>query len=193
MGRRPNTEHRREQIIQALAGELASVGYERCSIKSIAERAALAPGLVHYHFKSKAEILESLVAQLIERAEQRAGPIWTSDQPARQRLAEFIGARVGLSGHQAQTEVRLWTSLMGEAVGLPKVRTQINRWLTLEQRRLSMLFEQAGADNPDQHAATLLASILGAFQLSALKVAGVPRGYAEPQLLRWLDSVLGNL
>lgn len=192
MGRRPNTDLRREQIVQALADELSHVGYERCSIKSIAERAALAPGLVHYHFKNKAEILQSLVAQLIETAEQRVADVWQSNLPAAERLSCYITARVGLSGPNSQDEVRLWTSLIGEAVGQPMVRAQLARWLSQDQKRLSSLFEQAGVESAEQHAAMLLANVLGAFQMNALKVTGIPKGYAEPRLQAWLDTLLSN-
>lgn len=56
---------KRKQILDAAYQVMAEKGYESSSIKDIAAAAGLsAPGLVHYYFKSKAEILQELLMQL---------------------------------------------------------------------------------------------------------------------------------
>ena len=76
-----------------LRQEMAETGYERASTKSIAVRAAMAPGLVHYHFASKEAVLLALVEVLIESAEARFAE--SAAQPARERLVAFVATRVG--------------------------------------------------------------------------------------------------
>ena len=56
---------RRQQIAQALMSLMATEGYDGATIKSIAQHAELTPGLVHYHFSSKREILLHLLEQLM--------------------------------------------------------------------------------------------------------------------------------
>ena len=47
----------REKILQAAFTVLSRQGYENASIKDIAEEAGVAQGLVHYHFKSKQQLV----------------------------------------------------------------------------------------------------------------------------------------
>lgn len=190
MGRKSNTEVRRQQIIDALQTEMASTGYERASIKSIAERAGLAPGLVHYHFKSKQEILLALVDQLIVQAEQRFDEAMNVAGTAQTRLAAFVSTRVGLGAGADAAQVKAWIGILAEAMGQTKVRNRVAKWLAGDQQQLTALFDEAGSSAPAEHAATLLALILGSFSLHAIPVAGIPSGYAERQLLQWIATVL---
>ena len=64
MARKPNTEQRREQIVKGLLEAIGEHGYDKATIQTIAQKAGLAPGLIHYHFKSKEDILLELVKSL---------------------------------------------------------------------------------------------------------------------------------
>ncbi|MFD0712264.1 TetR/AcrR family transcriptional regulator [Paenibacillus sp. GCM10027626] len=52
---------KREQIIDAAYKVMSAKGYEKASIKDIAQEAGIAPGLVHYYFRNKEEILTELL------------------------------------------------------------------------------------------------------------------------------------
>src|SRR3954469_18146591 len=81
MPRPSNTELRQEQITQALVKVMARRGYDGAAIGDIAKAAKLTPGLVHYHFKSKQEILLEALRRLVDRHEARLNA----------RLAAFEG------------------------------------------------------------------------------------------------------
>jgi AcrR family transcriptional regulator len=55
---------RRGQIVRAAARLLGRIGYSDSSIKQIAHEAGVAPGLVHYYFTSKEELLLAVVHEL---------------------------------------------------------------------------------------------------------------------------------
>jgi AcrR family transcriptional regulator len=55
---------RRGEIIRAAARVLGRIGYSDSSIKQIALEAGVAPGLVHYYFTSKEELLVAVVHEL---------------------------------------------------------------------------------------------------------------------------------
>lgn len=190
MGRKPNTESRRRQIIDALLREIAETGYERASIVSIAARAGLAPGLIHYHFKSKEDILLALVDELVAFAQISGAAAMDAADSPQGKLAAYINARVGLGPRADAGQVKAWVAILAEAMGMASVRTRIAQWLADDHALISKLFEQAGLEKPEEHASMLLASILGSFTLHAMSLPAVPRGYAENQLLGWLDSVL---
>lgn len=188
MGRKPNTEMRRQQIIDALLQEMAELGYERASTKSIAARAGLAPGLVHYHFHNKQEILLELVDQLILQAERRFSEAIQEGSTAMGRLNAFVASRVGLGPKSDNTQVKAWVSIIADAMAQPEIRSRVAKWLASDFGQLSALFEEAGSGEPAERAAALLAMILGSFSLHAIQVRGIPKGYAERQILQWLVS-----
>ncbi|MGI8847795.1 MAG: TetR/AcrR family transcriptional regulator [Candidatus Dormibacteria bacterium] len=57
---------RRAQIIRAATSVLARQGYNDTSLKEIAREAGVAPGLLHYYFESKEELLLDVV-HLLDR------------------------------------------------------------------------------------------------------------------------------
>jgi AcrR family transcriptional regulator len=61
---------RRQQIVAAATAVLGRQGYASSSLKQVAKEAGIAPGLLHYYFQSKEELLLEVVAacdaQLIE-------------------------------------------------------------------------------------------------------------------------------
>ncbi|MCM3039376.1 TetR/AcrR family transcriptional regulator [Paenibacillus motobuensis] len=55
------SKEKREQIIDAAYKVMSAKGYEKASIKDIALEAGITPGLIHYYFRSKEEILMELL------------------------------------------------------------------------------------------------------------------------------------
>lgn len=188
MGRKSNTATRRAQIVEALLAEMAAVGFERASTKSIAKRAGLAPGLVHYHFKNKQEILLALIEELIASADARFELALSSPATARQKLQSFVTLRVGLGSSSDLREVRAWIQLMAEAMAQPKVKARLGHWLTEDKKKLARLFEEAQIKASANKATTLLAMILGSFCLHAFGPIATP-GYAEKEITGWLNSL----
>ena len=58
-----------ERILQAAFTVLSRQGYENTSIKDIAEEAGVAQGLVHYHFKSKQQLVLAVLAEVCREME----------------------------------------------------------------------------------------------------------------------------
>jgi len=54
----------RTRILEAAFSVLSRQGYENTSIKDIAEEAGVAQGLVHYHFKSKQQLVVAVLAEV---------------------------------------------------------------------------------------------------------------------------------
>lgn len=67
MGRKSNALARRNEIVQALYACLSEKGHEKVTTREIALQAGLAPGVIHYYFKSKDEIVTCLMDQLAEK------------------------------------------------------------------------------------------------------------------------------
>src|SRR5687767_4320730 len=67
MPRPSNSEERREQIGRALQRVMSRSGYEGATVAEVAREAGLTTGLVHYHFRSKQEILLYVLDRLVQR------------------------------------------------------------------------------------------------------------------------------
>lgn len=59
----------RERILQAAFTVLSRQGYEKTSIKDIAEEAGVAQGLVHYYYKSKQQLVLAVLEFVCDKVE----------------------------------------------------------------------------------------------------------------------------
>jgi len=122
MPRAKNTDERRAQIVDGLQAVMATRGYERATIAEIAQAAALTPGLVHYHFESKQEILLALIQKLAWVWRERAAEKMERSDSPRARLALLLDAWLALDQHADAEAVACWVTLGAEAVRQPAVR-----------------------------------------------------------------------
>jgi AcrR family transcriptional regulator len=97
----PAAQERTRQIVEAASAVFGRQGYGNTSMKDIAQEAGIAPGLIHYYFGSKEDLVLAVIRtacdQMVEetRASFRAGgagasPLakgWASLQAARERTA----------------------------------------------------------------------------------------------------------
>ena len=61
VGRPPKELHQRERILKEAARQIATLGYERCSLGEIAKRLDLTRPAVYHYFKTKQEIFDDIV------------------------------------------------------------------------------------------------------------------------------------
>ncbi|MER7890555.1 helix-turn-helix domain-containing protein [Micromonospora sp. NPDC094482] len=88
---RESTGGTRERI-KAVALELfTEQGYEKTSLREIAERLNVTKAALYYHFKSKDEIVTSFVDDRLERIEELVA--WAESQPATRETRRTLIAR----------------------------------------------------------------------------------------------------
>jgi TetR/AcrR family transcriptional regulator, transcriptional repressor of bet genes len=179
-----NTEHRRAAIVAAMLPVMAQHGYERATIQAIAREAGLTPGLIHYHFKSKQEILVELVKAIMEFARSRFERAATDDARPTERLRAYIDARLGLGAGAGPDMVVAWVMVGAEAVRQPEVRALYEQAIAAELAVLTQLLHACLAEkrratgSAPTLAAGLVAMMEGAFQLSSAAAGVMPAGYA---------------
>jgi TetR/AcrR family transcriptional repressor of bet genes len=192
----PN-EPRRAQIARAFLRVMAKRGYDGASIGEIALRAKLAPGLVHYHFKNKLEILlaatRSLVAEhaaLLDRELARAG----ADPLA--QLAAFLDVHLGVGRHANPDALACWVQLGAEALRQRQVRRELDAALVAVTDRLVAIVRRGHAcgalrcADPLAAAAAILAVIQGYFALATSARALIPSGSAAACATRMTEGLL---
>lgn len=184
MSRKSNTEARRAQIVAALLSVLASHGYAKATVQAIAREAGLTPGLLHYHFASKHDILMALVQTVANFGQARYQDALADADTPQAQLHAYLQARLGL-GHGADAQVvRAWVMIGAEAVRQDDVRELYQSTLATELRVLRNLLRRSlqadgrSTQNVAKLAAAVLALVEGAFQLSSAAAEVMPRGYA---------------
>src|SRR5262249_17287932 len=123
MGRPSVREERRVQIVEAFAKVLANHGYAGATIVAVAVEAGIAPGLVHPHFADKADLLASLLHELLARFRRRTHAIESNADP----LAAYADAAVRLDASADLVAARCWVGIFAEAVRHPALFAQVRR------------------------------------------------------------------
>lgn len=198
---RTNKEERRRQITTGLMTVMAERGYERASTAAIARAAGLTPGLLHYHFENKQEILlavgESLDAVVQARFDRRgAGSI------GRQAVSAFIDAHLeldsvsGIEPDAAPEHVACWVALAAEAAWQPEVGALYRQKLEARHEQLlgllieTLAMEGRTTSGGGAIATTILATIEGYYQLGTAASPMVPRGSAAGAVRHVADRLL---
>jgi TetR/AcrR family transcriptional regulator, transcriptional repressor of bet genes len=197
MPRPSNTEERRAQITGALMKVMAKRGYDGASIADIAKTARLTPGLVHYHFKNKQEILLAALRELVVHhdtgldarlAAAAEGPV--------EEVAAFIDFHLGLGADADPEALACWILLSGEALREPKVRAQFEKAIAATVKRLAEII-QTGVErgvftckSADAAASAVVAAIQGYFVIAATAREVIPKGSAAASTRQMAEGLL---
>jgi TetR/AcrR family transcriptional repressor of bet genes len=190
MGRPSNTEQRKQEIIDALLRVMAERGYEKASIQAIAKEAGLAPGLIHYHFKTKQEILLGLVNWIASSATERLEKMEAQVSDPWDKLSAFINARLATGESELPEVVSAWVVIAGESIRQPEIKEiyqdLVKRQLELLKQLIADVWESKSAKSKEvvHLSAIVIAAMEGAFQLSATASNVMPKNYAAESVLK---------
>jgi TetR/AcrR family transcriptional repressor of bet genes len=194
VARPSNTEQRRAEIATALVKVMAQHGYDKASVASVAGAAGLSPGLVHYHFRSKHEILLEALERL---ATGSAARLEARLSDAGDEVAAFLDFHLGLGADADPDALACWIMLSGEALRDRAVQAAYQRAIAGQAARLTRAI-RAGVSagryrcaNPEAAAGALIAVIQGYFVLGAAARAVIPRGSAAGAARRMAAGLLG--
>lgn len=163
---------------------MARQGYERASIAAIAKEAGLAPGLVHYHFETKAEILRVLVEGLVRGARARIDKRVAGATSPHAKLDAFIDALLDRREDADPDAAACWALIGAEAVTQPEVRSLYRAFVGELAEQLARLLTSAcraegrSGAGARSMAGALVATIEGYFALGAAAPDVIPFGSA---------------
>ncbi|NWB31159.1 TetR/AcrR family transcriptional regulator [Pseudomonas gingeri] len=196
MARRSNTDERRTQIVAALQAVMARAGYAGATIAAIAQHAELTPGLVHYHFSDKREILVALVDSLADYAHQRYESRAAAAKTAEQRLEAYITVHLAYGADAQPDAVAAWVMIGEQAAHDPDVREVYQAALAAQMKLLKTLVRQRLAERGrrarglDSFVAGITCFIQGAFTLSTTARPLLPAAFAAPTLIAWVERYI---
>jgi TetR/AcrR family transcriptional repressor of bet genes len=181
MGRPSVRAERRAQLLAAFAEVLATRGYAGATIAAVAAQAGVAPGLVHHHFSDKDDLLESLLAELIDRFRRRTRALEQGDDP----LAAWAAAAVRLDATADTVAARCWVGLFAEAVRHPTLFARVRRLVDAE---LEVIRRRSSYRLSAHDAGAVLAFVVGALVLGAF-APHKTAGFAAPGVERLIQAL----
>jgi TetR/AcrR family transcriptional repressor of bet genes len=198
MARPTNTAERRVQIARALLRVMARTGYAGAAVTDVAKLAKVAPGLIHYHFKNKLEILlvaiDELETDYVRRLDAQLAA--AGGDPARE-LQAFVDAHLHLGKDADPEALACWIDVSGESLREPRVKKSFARVLSRSTTRLSDILRRGVASGqfrcmePAVAAAAIVAVIQGYFVLGATARELVPRGSAARATFAMCEGLVG--
>lgn len=180
----------------ALQAVMARSGYARATIAEISRQAGLAPGLVHYYFRDKREILVALVEALASYARSRFDKRAVGCTRGEDRLRAYIDAHLAYGADAQPDAVAAWVMVSEQALHDPDVREvyqgALREQIKLLKGLLRMTLAERGlrARRLDALAAGVTAFIQGTFSLATTARPLLPPGFAAPMLTLWLERYL---
>ncbi len=201
MTRASNTDERRAQIAAAMVRVVAREGYERASVHEIAREAGLAPGLVHYHFRRKLDVLLAMQEQVVEAHLARIAKWLERDERPAARVRAFIDCHLARGAEEDPAALACWIALSAEALRDPEVRAGFDHAVrTLVGALEDAVREDLRARELDTRraravATAVFAAIQGYYTLHGASPGLIPLGSAAPSfhalassLLEWKDG-----
>lgn len=181
-GRRPGPSGTREAIAAAARRQFGELGYERTTIRGIAEEADVDPALVLHFFGSKRELFDSVTALPFELDEALPQIVNGPRSMLGKRLAEWVvGALEEPESRQAIT------GILRAAVSGPEAAQTARELVTT--RVLGPIAEHIDSDQPELRASLVNSQMVGLI-IARYIVAAEPLASMNPRAL--VDAIAPN-
>ena len=167
MGRKSSAPQRREQIVWALYDCLAERGQEKVTIKEIATKAGLAPGVIHYYFKSKDDIIGSLAETIVEKYSRMIDERTAAESSIEKKVTAAIDFIVDELIFNLPLN-RVFYNLIQMAFERQRLQRVVKGLLKEYRERMARVFEAAGAGKASKGLGAALVAVTEGFSLQCL-------------------------
>ncbi len=181
-----------DQILDAAQAQIQRRGYNAVSYGDLAEALDLTTAAIHYHFPTKADLGQALVARYREQNAATRSAIWTEEDDVRGRLERYVNGYVGILERGG---LCLCGVLAADDETLPDpVRREVHRFFSEQEDWLANVIAEAhgdgtalaGYETPREVAEWLLATIEGTMLTARARGPDVYRA----RIHRVIDTVI---
>lgn len=155
-------EESRARILEHALQLFSERGYDRTSVKLLADTAGISPGLVYHYFRSKDDILRAI----FEESVAQIGAAFAEAEAAGsapERIERLI--RASLEGVRRNVAFwRLFNGMRLHSAMMETVAAEGMAWTASIRARMEAYFREAGAPEPALEAELLFALIDGVTQ-----------------------------
>ncbi|TCP49333.1 TetR family transcriptional regulator [Tamaricihabitans halophyticus] len=170
---RPSVEaERREQILSSACRVIADKGFRALRIADVAERTRVSPGIIHYYFANKRELVKAAFEHNFADSLRRRAAILDSDQDALTKLRALVEDYLP-DGAETVRAWHVWATLWVEGLHDPELQ-ELNERAYGEWRRLVTSIVRAGqadgqiADTDPVEVANVLVGLLDGLAMQVL-------------------------
>ncbi|HEV2131000.1 MAG TPA: TetR/AcrR family transcriptional regulator [Longimicrobiaceae bacterium] len=152
----------RARILEHALQLFAERGFDRTSVKLLAESAGISPGLVYHYFRSKDDVLRAIFEESVQQVQAAFAEAEAAPTPG-ERIERLI--RASLQG--VRENVRFWRLFNGMRLHskyLELVGEEGMQWTASIRDTMERFFREAGAAEPAVEAGLLFALIDGVTQ-----------------------------
>lgn len=174
-GRLVRGRRARDRIRRAARELFRERGFDRTTLRAIAERAGMGASSIYRHIRSKEELLVDELAELQEEAWQAFRRGGDRDAPARLRLRALLDAQHALLVREPD-----WTTIALRAATHPEARVS-RRALALEERTIGLVAEVLMAGRVRDEVASDV-DLVGAARTIVQLASGVRLAWANGML-----------
>jgi AcrR family transcriptional regulator len=188
MARPSKAPERRKQIVWALYDCLSKNGHETVSIKSIAKAADLPPGVIHYYFDKKDDIVSGLAQAIVDKYSEHMEERLTSVKSGRERievLLDFVVEELIFN----EPLNRAFYNLIQMAFERSDLRRVIKQMFQDYRGRLADVFAEAGAGDVSP---TLGAALVAVAEGFALQWMVAPEVFKPVEVRRFVAQALAD-
>lgn len=181
--RREGEGRRREALISAALDIVGEAGVQAATVRAIAERANVTPGLIRHYFATKDELTRAAFRELMDRISHQS---WDAAEDAAlgpaERLAVFVAASLSppVVDRKAMT---LWAGFIHLIHDDPDMRkVHEAAYLAYRNRLEGLIAEAAGCNDPERLRALAIASnaVIDGLWLEG---SALPESFAPDQLV----------
>jgi AcrR family transcriptional regulator len=146
----------REKILQAAFRTLSRKGYENTTVKDIAEEAGVAPGLLHYYFKSKQALVLAVLVVCCAKMQQ---PHAIDSTPGVLEAFEYFKAAL----RSERDSNQLYVELLGVGLHDPEVGAGVLEFVRQDRGNIEAIARDvlAARELPTLMAPALAAAVWG--------------------------------
>jgi len=179
----------RERIIEAANRLFYTKGYNQASFADIADEVGISKGNLHYHFRSKVDLLEAILVVRMKEVKNNLAQ-WDEEYPeAKDKLRRFVQMLLSEEAELVRYGCPLGSLNMELGKYQPELRDQSRAMFDLFRSWLEKAFKQLGCKDSQSLSTHLLTMAQGAALMTYV--------YADSQLLKdecskileWIDSL----
>lgn len=149
-------EDKRKQIIKSAYKVFSQKGYENASIKDIASEANITPGLIHYYFKNKEELLLSVQHTLQEKYHKQY-----DDKTKRDVLFQEVLQEIKSRAEKDPDWYRFRYEIYSLGLKNKEIEREVTEILNIGRKSLSNPLKEIGVEEADEMASLLIACFDG--------------------------------
>ena len=136
---RQSTKERQKQIKKAVLDIIAAEGLSKLSTRNLAAKVGLSEGALFRHFRTKKEIISSIMQDVHDELIETLRSIASDRRPAKERLADFLCAHINYLIDRNGITILLFS----EAAHMndPELKSSLHSILIMQKQLVSKILQ----------------------------------------------------